>query len=124
MFICNSLNFRIREDLMPSRDDFETVFIEIQRSNACNLIVGNVYRTPGTSTDILYSSFDSCLDKVTKEGKLCYIMGDFNLNLLSCDCHQPPDDFVNTFVSYGFRPLINKPTRITPHSATLIDYTN
>ena len=115
MFIGNSLNFRIREDLMPSHDDFETVFIEIQRSNAYNLIVGNVCRIPGTPTDIFYSSFDSCLDKKTKEGKMCYIMGDFNLNLLNCDCHRP------TLVSHGFRPLINKPTRVTPHPATLID---
>ena len=48
-------------------------------------------------------------------------MGDFNLNLLNCSDHQPTDDFVNTFLAYGHRPLIDKPTRITPHSATLID---
>ena len=48
-------------------------------------------------------------------------MGDFNLNLLNCADHQPTDDFVNTVFSYGFRPLITKPTRITPNTATLID---
>ena len=121
MFVHNSLNFRLREDLMPSQADFEAIFMEIQRVDACNLIVGNVYRAPGTSFDNFDSSFDSCLDNITKERKLCYIMGDFNLNLLNCADHQPTDGFVNTFFSYGFRPLITKPTRITPHTATLID---
>ena len=120
MFINNSLNFHIREDLMSSQDDFEAIFIEIQRANASNLIVGNVYRAPGTCLNF-HKCFDSCLEKVTSEGKLCYIMGDFNLNLLNCEGHQPTDLFVNTFYSYGFLPLITKPTRITPHTATLID---
>ena len=35
--------------------------------------------------------------------------------------HQPTDDFVNCFYSYGFHPLIDQPTRITSHSSTLID---
>ena len=58
---------------------------------------------------------------ISRERKLCYIMGDFNMDLLKCSNHQPTDDFVNTFYSYGFRPLIDQPTRITPHSSTLID---
>ena len=121
MFINNSLNFHIREDLMPSQDDFEAIFIEIQRANASNLIVGNVYRAPGTCLNNFHKCFDSCLEKFTSEGKLCYIMDDFNLNLLNCEGHQPTDMFANTFYSYGFLPLITKPTRITPHTATLID---
>ncbi len=121
MFVRNSLNFHVREDLMSSCEDFECVFIEIERVHAVNLIVGNVYRPPGASPDNFNRSFDSCLNTVTNENKLCYIMGDSNLNLLNCSNHRPTDDFVNTFYAYGFRPLFDKPTRITPHSATLID---
>ena len=121
MFISNSMNFHIREDLMPSQDDFETVFVEVQRNKARNLIIGIVYRAPGTSSDTFNTAFDFCLDKVTREGKLCYIMGDFNLNLLNWTDHRPTDDFVNAVFAYGFRPLVTKPTRITPHTATLID---
>ena len=36
---------------MPSQDDFESIFIEIQCDKASNLIVGNFYRAPGTSYD-------------------------------------------------------------------------
>ena len=115
LFISDRLNFIKRYDLMSSCEDFECVFIELQRDNACNLVVGNVYRAPGTSTDNFLRSFDTCLNKITNEKKLCYIMGDFNLDLTN-STHQPTEDF-----AYGLRPLINKPTRITPHSSTLID---
>ena len=106
---------------MSSSDGYECVFIEIERTSSCNLIVGNIYRVPGTHIDNFLQCFDSCLNIIAKEKKLCYIMGDFNLNFLSCSDHQPTDDLVNTIYSYGFHPLIDQPTRITPHSATLVD---
>ena len=37
--------------------------------------------------------------------------------------HQPTDDFLNTMSSFCFQPQILQPTRITDHSATLIDNT-
>ena len=48
-------------------------------------------------------------------------MGDFNINLLNFDSHANTELFVNTMGSYNFYPQILKPTRITEHSATLID---
>ena len=48
-------------------------------------------------------------------------MGDFNINLLNFDSHSPTDEFFNTMTSYFFQPHIIQPTRITDHSATLID---
>ena len=49
--------------------DFECVFVEIKRDSGCNLIVGNINRAPGTSTDSFNSSFDFCLNKITSEKK-------------------------------------------------------
>ena len=48
-------------------------------------------------------------------------MGDFNLNFLNISEHIPTSDFVELMFSYSFSPLINKPTRLTEISATLID---
>ena len=48
-------------------------------------------------------------------------MGDFNINLLNYDLHTETHDYVDTIFSNVFLPLITKPTRITPTSATLID---
>ena len=48
-------------------------------------------------------------------------MGDFNINLLNFQDCQITEEFINTVISYGFLPHILQPTRITDHTATLID---
>ena len=47
-------------------------------------------------------------------------MGDFNINLLNYDTHQETHDYVDTMFSNACIPLISRPTRITPTTATLI----
>ena len=44
-------------------------------------------------------------------------MGDYNIE------HSPTQDFADSLYSHITYPLINNPTRITAHSATLIDNT-
>ena len=48
-------------------------------------------------------------------------MGDFNLDLLKYDSRPPTEEILNNFGSYFYNPHILRPTRITHHSATLID---
>ena len=48
-------------------------------------------------------------------------MGDFNINILNLNIHNPTSEFVDTLYEYNFFPLINKPTRAIKLSATLID---
>ena len=40
---------------------------------------------------------------------------------LNIDKHDPSSEFVESLFSYSLYPLINRPTRITQNSATLID---
>ena len=67
------------------------------------------------------SSYNELLSKITKENKTCYIMGDFNLNLLSFQQHLLTGEFLEQMYSNTIFPLILRPSRITSHSATLID---
>ena len=64
---------------------------------------------------------DPIFEKVTSERKKCYIMGDFNIDLLKDDSHKPTHEYLNLVYSYSFMPTIYKPTRITESSATNID---
>ena len=48
-------------------------------------------------------------------------MGDFNLDLLKSQQHQPTADFLSELNSKGLHPLISLPTRITSITSTLID---
>ena len=61
------------------------------------------------------------LQTLKAENNFFYIMGDFNINLLNYDHHAETRNYVDTMYSNAFLPLITKPTRITPTSATLID---
>ena len=56
-----------------------------------------------------------------KEKKLLFIMGDFNFNLLNYESHTETNDFLNTMISHYMLPHILQPTRVTDHSATVID---
>ena len=60
--------------------------------------------------------------KIKEENKVSYLMGDFNIDLLKVNIHAKTNEFVNDVISQGFLPKITRPTRITPHSATLIDH--
>jgi hypothetical protein len=48
-------------------------------------------------------------------------MGDYNIDMFHLNEHSPTQEFVDSLFSHMFYPLINRPTRITAHSATLID---
>ena len=62
------------------------------------------------------------LSDLRKENKICYLIGDFNINLLNHDSHGLTGDFYDLMTSNSFLPLISRPTRITATSATLIMY--
>ena len=59
---------------------------------------------------------------IKEENKTAYLMGDFNIDLLKVNLNAKTNEFVNYVISQGFLPKITRPTRITPHSATLIDH--
>ena len=63
----------------------------------------------------------SILQKVQKENKTLFIMGDFNINLYNYSSHTETNDFINLMVSNYLLPRILHPTRVTDHSATIID---
>ena len=61
------------------------------------------------------------LDKLSKENKRVFLLGDFNINLLNYNDHQPTDEFLDSLASNSFLPCFLQPTRLTSHSKTLID---
>ena len=58
------------------------------------------------------------LDKVSKEQKSVFLLGDFNISLLNYNDHNPTNEFLDSFASNSY---ILQPTRLTSHSKTLID---
>ena len=64
---------------------------------------------------------NTILTKVDKTKKVTYLTGDFNIDLLKSDHCEHSNRFCEQLFTSSFFPLINRPTRITHHTATLID---
>ena len=99
---------------------FESVFVEIvRRDKHKNDLVGVVYRPPGGDLRGHNENMSKVLEIARKEN--CYIMGDFNVDLLKVNQHAPTSDFMGVFTTNSFFPLISLPSRLTDTTATLID---
>ena len=124
LFIAQKIEYTKRDDLCYFDDHIECVSIEIGgtvfRTNR-NVIVTIIYRPPNTDTRIYNERLNAVLNCVNNERKLCYLMGDYNINILNYDSHSATVEFVDMLYSNAFLPLINRPTRITQNSATIID---
>ena len=118
-YIAQNLNFKIRSDIKLSQA--ESLFIEIDNSNLRNVIIGLIYRPPDTNCELFCDELDLHLHKIGNENKHIFILGDFNINFSPTSGSNNSIDFMQLMYSYGFSSIINKPTRINPHSSTQID---
>ena len=95
-YLSNNCDFKVRDDLSGSDADvMESLFIEIVRSNEKNIVVGVIYRPPNTNVDAFVSKHCEIVEKLSRENKLCYLMGDFNLNLLNHGNHLATGEFMD-----------------------------
>jgi len=120
-YVRNDIKYLVRTDLTTSNNDFEMLWIEISTNGQANLICGVVYRHPNNNIDEFIKSLESIIERIHRENKLCLFLGDFNIDLMKIETHAESEQFINTLACYFFQPHILQPTRITNHSATLID---
>jgi exonuclease III len=76
---------------------------------------------PDQNLNIIVHEFNSLAEKISRENKRCFIMGDFNINFMNYQCHNKTGEYVDSIFSNMLYPHITRPTTITAHSATLID---
>ena len=118
LYLHNNLKYKMLPECNFSNPDvIESLFIEIEVPNKRN-IVGNIYQPPNQNTASFVDKLNGILGLISKQNKKLHLMGDFNLDLLHYSTHSPTQEFIDSLFSYGFYPLISKPTRITSHSAT------
>lgn len=124
LYVKDHLKYERRRDLETHNSCIETVIIELDKDLLefnKNVIIAVIYRPPNTDMAVFNESMDKLLSVIKVENKISYLMGDFNVNLINADNHAASADFLQCMYSSAFMPIINKPTRITRHSATLID---
>ena len=120
LFISDDIIYSEIQELDMVEDHIECIFIKIT-TRGHTYFIGLAYRPPNSNITEFSNTIHSILDKVAS--KHCYIMGDYNLDLLKHEIHQPIANFLDIMYANYFIPLINRPTGITRESSTLIDNT-
>ena len=121
LYVKENLQHMIRDDISTCEDEFETIWIEIKNSKSQNVLCGCAYRHPNTNVDKFNDYINQTMEKISKENKLIFLIGDFNINLLNYESLGETDDFINTMISHYLLPHILHPTRVTDHSVTVTD---
>ena len=121
IYINNKYDYVIRSDLSKNTPEYDSLFIELKIRNRKSVVIGCLYRTPNTNAKPFIDSMNNYLDIMDTDNKDIYIMGDFNLNLLNADVHENTNTFLNVMFAHNLYPIIDKPTRISCSSSTLID---
>ena len=125
IYVSNHLNTKPRKDLekiLYKSELLESSFFEIIIPNKKNIIVGNIYRHPSMNLDeYLEDYLTPFLNKLSKENKRKFIMGDFNVDLMKIDDDNLTAKYFDLMTSHLFVPHIIHPTRITSTTRTLID---
>ena len=120
-YVSEDLNYELLQNCSFMLESLECIFIEIKLPKKGNIIVGEIYRPPNSNPAQFIEMLDGLLSDNFFHNKSCFIMGDFNLDLLNCSNNPPSQDFLSLMLSKSFLPLTRKPTRISDNSATLID---
>ena len=124
LYIREHVTYTVRNDLDIFNDIMESKFVEIDKKcidNDRNVIIGVIYRPPNSDVVQFTSLISGILQNIKTENKKCFLLGDYNINLLNAEKHHPTSDFLENMFSYEYIPLINKPTRVTGQTASLID---
>jgi hypothetical protein len=124
LLIKEHIRFTQRDDLTRSSDHIECLFVEIDKSifkTEKDIIVGILYRPPDTDINKFIESLEELFSDIDLGKYTCYLLGDYNINLLNVDNHTSTASFIDLLFENGLMPAITKPTRVTDKSATLID---
>ena len=103
--------------------EVESCYIEIKTKSGKKIIVGSLYHSPNTKETELINHLQNTIVKcMSAKQDIDIILGmDHNLDLLKINNHKGTRLFYDKMVELELVPSIMRPTRITNHSATLID---
>ena len=118
LLISEKLMYTEFQELNIVEDYIECVFVKIMDKGNV-IIVGTVYRPPNSNIVEFNDTMSNILEKIGHHS--CYIMSDCNLDLLKHDKHPLTENFLDVMYAHSFIPVINRPTRVTMNTFTLID---
>ena len=123
LYNADHLAYQNQNDLnLYKINNLESTFIEITNPNKSNIIVECIYRHPKMDLfEFIHYYLNPLLEKLAKEQKTVFLLGDCNVDLLKYEHHKATNEFFYHLSSNMSLAHIVQPTRITCHSKTLID---
>ena len=90
LYISSNLTYKLRNDLFIYKStEIESTFIEILSPKKTIVIVGCIYGHPHMDLNEFNDYYiNNLLDKLSKENKTVFLLGDFNIDLLNYDQHS------------------------------------
>ena len=122
-FVRDGIPYKIRTDLLSSNANIESTVIAITRPKCKSLFIFTIYKAPDQLLESLTEELDTALSSISLEAEVI-LLGDFNVNFLATknDAFRALKRKLLSLTSmYNLEQLIDKPTRITENSSTLID---
>jgi exonuclease III len=126
--VCDDTNFELLNINLEhdTKLSCEHMFLKISlktTNSTKSFIIGNLYRSPSSKPADFLQRFEQILAKLDRhKNKSIVLVGDFNIDLIKHDTDKHGQELVNLTTSQGFLQVISRPTRVTDHSATLIDH--
>ena len=115
IFVRGDLKVTQLESNVDRVEGIEDVWITVQSRKLPSIIIGCIYRHPKAAA-VSFSYISDIFKAMCIRSKPVFILGDLNDNLFA------PDSKLNKIIKrQNLSQLINKPTRITGQSSTLLD---
>ena len=105
----------------------ESCWAEIDNGkNKVAWLHGCIYKHPNHDLREFNAQLDDIIRKLNTRNNQNFIFGDMNIDFLKTSIHTQTEEYLDMLYSNNLLPIITKPTRITDHTATLVDhiYTN
>lgn len=116
----------LRYELLPPIKDCENVWCKLFMGDI-TLLIGVLYRPPGTSVDI-FEKLDDYLLTMTNKRSRVIITGDFNLPGVDWNArvagplNRPlAENLLDIMIKYDLVQVVDKPTRVQGQTETLLD---
>ena len=112
-------DFNLKNNCACTKCVIENKWISFKINNQ-KVILGGIYRHPKGEIDHFNTALKNTLSKI-KNDTLAIILGDVNIDLLNED-DPKVNCYLSSYFENNFIPCITLPSRITNHSATLLDH--
>lgn len=113
-YISLDLHFVLRDDLIDS--NIELIWCEIHMQDNKKILLGLIYRPPNSNVSY-FDCLSYSLDKAINEPMPVFLIGDFNIDMLS----GGNNNFKQLMVQKNLLNMVNEPTNFTTFPGTCID---